>query len=62
LPSRSQAQQQAAAVALHSPEKLYRRNRGLLGMSKEDLRHYAETKRKGLPQRKGGRKLLGRNV
>lgn len=57
MPADSEDQQQAAAIALHSPEKLYKRNRGLAKMSKEDLRKLAETKHKGLPKKKRKRKL-----
>jgi hypothetical protein len=43
--------QQASAIALHNPEKLYARNRSLLKMKSEDLRDYASTPHKGLPKR-----------
>jgi len=49
MPAKSQAMQMASAIALHSPAKLFKRNRGLAKMGKEKLRHYAETPRKGLP-------------
>jgi len=62
MAAKSKAQQQTMAIAEHQPEKLYSRNRGLLGMSKEQLSEYASTKRKGLPKHKGEKKLLGRNV
>ena len=52
MPAKSQAMQQAAGIALRAPEKLYKRNRGMLNMKHSDLRHFAETKRKGLPKRK----------
>lgn len=42
--------QQASAIALHHPGKLYARNRSLLKMKREDLRDYASTPRKGLPK------------
>jgi hypothetical protein len=58
MPAESRAQQQAAAIAKHHPEKLYKRNRSLLGMTDEQLGHYASTKHKGLPKKK--RNLLGR--
>jgi len=45
--------QQASAIALHSPGKLYGRNRSLLKMDKSDLRKFSETKHKGLPKHKG---------
>jgi len=53
MPAKSKSQQAAMAIALHEPSKLYARNRGLAEMSKEDLRDFAETKRKGLPEKKG---------
>ena len=52
MPAPSQAMQQAAAIALHHPEKLYRRNRSLKRMSDEQLREYASTKHEGLPEHK----------
>ncbi len=52
MPSTSQAMQQATAIALHEPGKLYKRNRGLLKMAKSDLHEYASTPRKGLPKSK----------
>ncbi len=52
MPSTSQAQQRATAIAEHSPEKLYAKNRGLLKMSHAQLHDFAATKRRGLPQRK----------
>jgi hypothetical protein len=50
VPSRSQAQQRLTAIALHSPSKVYARNRIVLGMSSSQLRDFAATKRTGLPQ------------
>ena len=51
MPAKSQSQQKAMAIALHSPGKLYARNKGLLSMSSDDLHDYASTSRKGLPMR-----------
>jgi len=45
--------QQAAAIAKHSPGKLYKRNRGMLTMGKKKLGHYASTPTAGLPAHKG---------
>jgi len=53
MPAKSKAQQQAMAIALHEPSKLYARNQGLAEMSKSDLRDFAETSSKGLPAKKG---------
>lgn len=52
MPAKSEAQQQAMAIAEHHPSKLYKRNRGLLKMSKEKLSEFASTKHKGLPVKK----------
>ena len=57
MPSVSKAQQEAMAIAEHSPGKLYKRNRGLLKMGTQQLHDFAATKRKGLPEKKG--KLYG---
>ena len=37
------------AIAEHKPDQLYKRNRGLLSMSKDQLHDFAATK--GLPKR-----------
>jgi len=52
MPAVSKVQQQAMAIAKHNPSALYKRNRGLLKMSKEKLHEFASTKRKDLPKRK----------
>jgi hypothetical protein len=52
MPSVSKAQQTVMAIAEHAPEKLYKRNRGLLKMTHSQLHDFAATKRKGLPTRK----------
>lgn len=52
MPAKSKAQRQAMAIAEHHPEKLYKRNRGLLKMSKRQLSEYASTKHKGSPKKK----------
>jgi hypothetical protein len=50
MPAPSRAMQQAAAIALHHPEQLYKRNQSLRSMSREQLREYASTPHKGLPE------------
>ena len=52
MPAKSKAQQIAAAIAEHTPEMLYKRNRGLLEMSKSELHKFSSTKIKGLPKKK----------
>lgn len=49
MPAKSKAQQEAMAIAEHAPGKLYKRNAGLLKMSKSQLSDFASTPRKGLP-------------
>lgn len=56
MPAESKAQRQVMAIAEHHPEQLYKRNRGLLAMSKEQLHDFAATKEKGLPQKVKKRK------
>lgn len=43
------------AIAENSPEKLYKRNRGLLEMSKRQLHDFASTPEKGLPEKIGSK-------
>ena len=42
MPAVSEKQRVAAAIAKYQPEKLYKRNRDLLKMSKKDLSDYAK--------------------
>ena len=59
MPAETIAQRRAMAIAEHHPEKLYKRNRGLLKMSKSQLHEFAATKEKGKPyKRKKKGKLL----
>lgn len=53
MPSVSQAQQIAMAIAEHKPSKLYKNNRGLLNMSHSQLHEFASTPRSDLPHRIG---------
>ena len=50
MPSVSRAQQIAMAIAEHHPEKLAKRNRGLLKMSHSQLHDFASTPRSDLPE------------
>ena len=56
MPARSKSQRRAMSIAAHDPRKLYKRNRGLLGMSLEQLAHFASTKEQGFPMRAKGKK------
>jgi hypothetical protein len=53
MPAKSKAQQEAMAIAEHSPGKLHAKNKGLLKMSHSQLHDFAATKRKGLPEKVG---------
>ena len=53
MPAESKAMQMASAIALHHPEKLYKRNSSLKRMKRTDLRDFARTKLAKLPYRKG---------
>jgi Protein of unknwon function (DUF3008) len=56
MPAKSQAQQRAMAIAEHSPEKLYSKNKSLLSMSHKQLHDFASTPRKGLPMKAAKKK------
>lgn len=58
MPAKSKAVQAVTAIALHNPEKLYKRNRGVLSMSKKQLEEFASTPTKGLPKHKNAMKAL----
>lgn len=55
MPAVSKKQRQVMAIAEHHPKKLYKKNKGLLKMSKSQLHDFATTKEKKLPNKsKGG--------
>lgn len=64
MPSVSKAERKVMAIAEHHPEKLYKRNRGLLGMSHEEFHDFAATPEKGLPEKKkeGALRRLARGM
>lgn len=51
MPATSRNMRVAAAIAEHDPEKLYKRNRGMLAMTHQQLHDFAATEEKNLPQR-----------
>ena len=53
MPSVSKAQREAMAIAEHHPGSLYKRNRGLLKMSHQQLHDFASTPEKNLPEHVG---------
>lgn len=52
MPAESKAQRTVMAIAEHDPQKLYKKNRGLLRMTHQQLHDFASTPEKGLPERK----------
>lgn len=48
MPAKSKSQRRAMGIALHHPDKLYKRNRGLRMMNKKQLHEFASTSEKGL--------------
>ena len=55
MPAKSKKQRRAMAIAEHHPEKLYKRNRGLLKMSKEELHDFASTREDKIQLRRKGK-------
>ena len=49
MPAVSTSQRIAMAIAEHNPSKLFKRNKGLLGMNHQQLHDFASTSEKGLP-------------
>lgn len=49
MPAKNEKQRELMAIAEHHPEKVYAKNRGVLSMSKGQLRDFAATK--GLPSK-----------
>jgi hypothetical protein len=47
MPAKSENMRIAAAIAEHEPEKLYKRNRGMLNMSQQQLHDYAKKRKTG---------------
>ena len=52
MPAISEVQRRAMAIAEHHPEKLYKRNRGMLKMSQQQLHDFASTKEAMLRSKK----------
>ena len=59
MPAVSQAQRTAISIAEHHPGELYKRNRGLLGMSHSAMHDFAVTPAAGLPKKIGGAAASG---
>jgi len=52
MPAVSKKQRRVMAIAEHSPDELYERNKGLKKMDRSQLHDFAATKEKGLPKKK----------
>ena len=52
MPAKSKAQRKLAAMAKHAPEKISKKNKGVLDMTGKQLSDFASTPEKGLPKRK----------
>lgn len=52
MPALSKKQRRMFAIAEHSPEKLYAKNKSAMEMSKEEMHKMASTKEKNLPLKK----------
>jgi len=55
MPAKSKNQRQLMAIAEHNPSKVKGKNKGVLKMSKQQLRDFATTPETGLPQVKKGK-------
>ena len=42
MPAETEKQRKMMAIALHHPSKLYKKNRGVLGMGREKLREFSQ--------------------
>lgn len=51
MPAKSVAQRRLIAIAEHHPGQVYAKNRGILGMKKEDMHDFASTKETDLPEK-----------
>ena len=49
MPAKSTAQRKLMAIADHHPEAVYKKNRGVLGMSHMQLHDFASTSERHLP-------------
>jgi hypothetical protein len=56
MPAKSKKQRKLMGLALHHPEKVRGKNKGVLKMSKSQLSDFASTKEKGLPMSKKKKK------
>lgn len=56
MPSKSKAQRKLMAIAKHHPKKVYKKNRGVLKMTKKQLHDFASTKEKKLSKKRSNKK------
>jgi hypothetical protein len=60
MPAKSIAQRRLMGMALHHPEKVSEKNKGILKMSHADMEDFASTNEKGLKQHVMSLKRQGR--
>jgi hypothetical protein len=53
MPAKSKSQRRLMAMAKHAPEKISKKNKGVLDMTGKQLSDFASTPEKGLPKKKG---------
>lgn len=49
MPSQTEKQRRMMAIAEHEPQKLYKRNRGVLSMTKKQLHEFASSTKSSPP-------------
>ena len=52
MPAKSKKQRKLMGLALSNPGRVHKKNRGVLKMSKQDIRDFAGTKEEDLPEKK----------
>ncbi|HXL05256.1 MAG TPA: DUF3008 domain-containing protein [Bacillota bacterium] len=53
MPAKSKSQRRLMAMAKYAPEKISKKNKGVLDMTGKQLSDFASTPEKGLPKKKG---------
>jgi len=58
MPAVSKSQRRLMAIAEHHPSKIFKKNKGILDMSKKQLKEFASTKESRLPKQVRKKKPL----
>jgi hypothetical protein len=53
MPAKSKVQRRLMSMAKYAPEKISKKNKGVLDMTGKQLSDFASTPEKGLPKKKG---------